>query len=769
MTTKPSVLQPIQLTPGCQPSTDRTNFSTQLSTFSDKIRWYQGFPQKIGGWISQAFNYGQTLVGVARRFMSAYLSNETTLISVIGTNSNLYCLSGSTLTNITPLQWTNCSTVSITSSSTSAIVVGGLTTGIANGNYVVGTGIVSGTTCTISGTTLTLSTAATITNAAAILSFCSPTVIGGELASDYRTLGSNPAAFVSGSPLVTITDSNYAQYVGSDNITLAGFTGTIEGITAANLNGVRKIQTINTGSYTVLAGANATGTGSGGGSSVVVASGLVTVTATAHGQSNGQRCGILGAATFGGITAAQINAEFIVRNASTNSYQVMTGGVATSSVTSSGGAATAYQTQIIAGPVNENAAQGYGAGLYGVGLYGTALQSSSARTPARVWAIDRFEASFMMTPGSQNPVFTWGGSTANAPIWLANAPQAVNFVFCSYDSVITLGANGVGNQIFASDVGNPTTWIASQENQVFQDVITGAGPLITNLSAATCEVLLTDSRCYTFTYVGLSGGTGLIWDIRLLDDSIGIIGVNGGCVVNGVAYWMGLKNFYMWVGGNISIIPSSTQNVCTINNYVYQNLTSSQRSKIHSWNNEQYNEIWWHYPSAAATECDRVARLNVNDLTWVPDTFDRSCAQVPDVLTPQPQLISSGGILYNHEQGTDADGSPMPFTLTGNLRFGGSNWLSQNYRSGGKSSNLIVGIVPDSIQTGNITLTITAKQWPQSSANQFSETFTITPTTEIVPVQIGGRYWQYSISGNALGQSWTGGQWAELVETGSMV
>ena len=501
----------------------------------------------------------------------------------------------------------------------------------------------------------------------------------------------------------------------------------------------------------------------------MVSSGLVTVTATAHGQSNGQRCAILGAATFGGITTNQINTEFIVRGATTNTFQVMTTGVATSSVSSAGGSLTAYLTQIPAGPVNENAAQGYGAGLYGIGLYGTALQSSASQTPARVWAIDRYEATYIMTPGTQSPVYVWNGSTATAPTMLANAPQTVNFVFASYDSVVTLGANGVGNQIFASDVQNPTNWIASVNNQVFQDVLSGAGPLLCNLSAATCEVLYTESRCYTFTYIGLSSGSGLVWDIKLLDDSIGIISKNAGCVVDGVAYWMGQKNFYMWSGGKVSIIPASTQSVSTINNYVFNNLTASQRSKIFCWNNQQFNEIWWHYPSAGSNECDRVARLNVADLTWVPDTFDRSCAQYPNTLTAQPQLISSSGVLYNHEQGTDADGVAMPFTLVGNLLGGGNNYLTPNYKQGGKSTTFVESIIPDSIQTGNVTLTITSKLYPQSAANTMTQSYTITPTTELVPTQISGRFRQYTISGNALGQQWICGQWMEQIQTGSMV
>lgn len=702
MTTKVSVLQPILLTPGCQPSTDRTNLSTTLSTFSDKIRWFQGFPQKIGGWVSQAFNYGAIIQGVCRRVMSAYLGNETTLVTLIGTNSNLYALAGSTLTNITPLN----------------------TSTIASAN---------------------------------------------SLATDFRALGSNPATFTSGSSMLVISDPDAAQYQNGDDVTLAGFSGTIHGIASSVINGqqvIRSIDLINS-TYTVNVAGTATSSGTGGGAGVTVGSGLVTVSATAQGQTNGQRTKIASAAAFGGITIGEINAEFIVRGAQTNSFQVMTAGTATSAVTAAGGAGTTYQTQIAPGTVDENASQGYGAGLYGIGLYGSALQSTNGRTLPRIWCIDRFEADFVLSPGNQLGIYTWDGNTSIAPTLLANAPTAVNYAFSSHDIIVTFGYQGVANQIFASDQANPTNWTASSSNQVFQDTITGAGPLVSHLSCNNVDLLFTDSRVYTFTYVGLAGGTGLVWDIALLDSSIGIIGQNAGCVVNGVAYWMGLKNFYMWAGGNVEIVPSATQTVPTIMNYVFENLTAAQKSKIFCWNNEQYNEIWWHYPSANSDEPDRVARLNVNDLNWVPDTFDRTAAEVPDILTPNPLLVSSESVLYQHENGVDADGAPMPFILIGNLRYG-ANTMTPNLRLGGKSTMMIEAVIPDSIQTGNVTLSITAKQYPQSPITTFDGDFTITPTTEIMPVQIGGRFWQYGLSGNDLGQQWIGGQWMEQIQIGPM-
>jgi hypothetical protein len=226
-------------------------------------------------------------------------------------------------------------------------------------------------------------------------------------------------------------------------------------------------------------------------------------------------------------------------------------------------------------------------------------------------------------------------------------------------------------------------------------------------------------------------------------------------VALGVAYWMGPKNFYMWAGGNVQVIPSADQFVSTILNYVYKNLSSAQRSKIFCWFNKQFNEIWFHYPSAVADEPDRVARYNVLEQHWVPDTFDRTAAEYPDQLAVNPRLISSESILYQHETGTDADGEAMPFRITSNLR------------GGSKTNTFISSYVPDSEQTGNITVTLTAQQYPQSGTATNQQENTVTPTTEYVPATVQGRFWQYDIEGDELGQAWLGGQWMENVQPGA--
>lgn len=685
MVTTPSKPQVIEFLPGVQPNTDKTPFSTQHATSCDKVRWFQGVPQKIGGWASIVFDFNQTISGLCRRIYSAFLSAQLTLITIIGTHTTLYALSGTRLTNITPLNTA--------------------TTAIAN-----------------------------------------------SLTSDFRTLGSNPITTVNGSSFVTIADANSANYSPGDDITLSGCT-TTNGITNTMLNAQQVIRSVGVGNYTIKVSGNASGNGSGGGASCVIASGLLTVAATAHGQTTGQRTKLSGAATFAGLNATVINIEFIVRNAQTNTFQVMTTGTATSSVSAGGGASTAYQTQLAAGNQNEGSGQGYGAGFYGIGLYGTTLISPNGRQYPRIWYVDRFQATLMMTPGNQSGLYTWNGNTAVAPALLSGAPTAINYSFVSNDIVVTFGYQGVANQIFASDQQNPTQWTASSANQVFQDTISGAGQLISHAPVNGINLVYSKNQTYVFAYIGLP----LVWSIALLSNSVGIIAPLARCVVNGVPYWMSDNNFYRWRGGNVEIVPANSQLVSTILNYVYNNLTTTQRSKIYAWYNERFGEIWFHYPSALANEPDKVARVNVNEnFVWTTDTFDRTAAESPDVLALTPRLISSSDILYNHETGTDADGVAMPWSLTGNLRNIGMN------------SVMISAVVPDSIQTGNINLNITTFEFPQSPVPTNEKTFTITPTTPFVTVDMGGRYWQYELSGSALGQAWIAGKWQEyLLETGA--
>ena len=82
---------------------DKTNYSQEGGWYEgDKIRFRQGFPEKIGGWMVENFNQ---YVGAAR---SLYSYNTLTgdRIFGIGTNLKMYVFAGTTVYDITPLRIT---------------------------------------------------------------------------------------------------------------------------------------------------------------------------------------------------------------------------------------------------------------------------------------------------------------------------------------------------------------------------------------------------------------------------------------------------------------------------------------------------------------------------------------------------------------------------------------------------------------------------------------------------------------------------------------
>lgn len=683
MTTKVSELRPIACVPGVQPSSDSTPLATEHWTFADKIRFVDGIPQKIGGWQISQFTGTTEAYGVVRSIFSYTVAGKVR--TILGSDKRLYDYTGSTLTNITPLD-----------------------------------------TDTIA--------------------------IANSLATHYNTLANNPISTVSGSNSVTIADAAAADYRVGDIITISGATAT-GGVGTPDLNTAHRIRTIGVSSYTVTVPTTASSTATGGGASVIRTSGLVTVTDATHGMANGQRVKISGASAFGGIDALEINLEFIIRSVTTNTFDVVTDDVATSSVTAAGGAGTEYQQEIASGRRDASIGQGYGMGRYGVGRYGVTKTSTGGLKYPRIWFLDHFGETLIATPGNQTGVYSWDGDLLVAPTLVANAPTEINYAFISDNILVTFGAGGIVNKIFASDQNDIEQWTASSTNQVFEDNVETDGRLLTHVRVNGINLIFTETSCHTFRYIGLP----LVWEIKEKDTSIGIIGPMARVCVNDIGYWMGQGNFYMWRGGNVEIIPANTQKQSTILDYVFNNLNTAQKSKCFAWYNRRFNEVWFHYPSGTSIDCDAIARVSLSDYSWTPDTMDRAAAEYPDILLVNPRLSEIQGensVLYKHEIGTDANTESLAWSLSTNLRNLGRDTVSQ------------VGVIPDSTQDDAINLHIDAYLFPQSTVKTFTNDYTIDETSERIPMAINGRYWMYTLSGDELGQFWRLGDWQEYVQKG---
>jgi len=580
-----------------------------------------------------------------------------------------------------------------------------------------------------------------------------PTPAANSLDTQYDTLGADPLTSVNGSPTITVSTTQSDRFVAGDIIKISGSDG-FAGIPDTSINKNHIVRSVGINEITINVGVNASSSTSGGGASVALSSGLIQVSSVAHGLRDGDRVRIDEADDTGGILAADINAEFEIRNVATDSFDIMTAGFATSSVSAAGGADTEYYEPIPIGLVNEVDATGYGVGLYGVGLYGSALSSGDARSYPRIWFMERYGNTIVMSAGNQTGIYQWDGNPAIAPVLVPNAPQKVNYAFVSNNILVTFGAENmstpVENRIFASDLANITNWTSSLTNQVYDDDIEGAGRLVSHCPIEGSNLIFTNHKTYTFRYIGQP----FIWEIQPIDENVGIIAPMARCAVKGIAFWMGLDNFYMYRGGSVEVIPSNSRKESTVLRYVFDNINWGQKSKIFAWYNRKFDEVWFHYPSASSQECDRVAVVCLQDFSWTIHTLQRTAAEYPSYKTRNPRLVNIG-MLFQHEFGSDACDQPLAWTLKSPKKIYGKETANIN------------AIIPDSIQDGAINFRSEGFLFPQSSVRTYIRDIAITQSTERVPIVVNGRFIQYSWSGNALGQAWMMGTWYEEVQKGS--
>ena len=95
------VFLPMLAVPGVQPITDFTTSSTPHYVAADKIRFRDGFPEKIGGWEVIIIDGNLPINGCCRAIFSYDLTGNIRYL--FGTHSNLSYFIGTQLTNITPL------------------------------------------------------------------------------------------------------------------------------------------------------------------------------------------------------------------------------------------------------------------------------------------------------------------------------------------------------------------------------------------------------------------------------------------------------------------------------------------------------------------------------------------------------------------------------------------------------------------------------------------------------------------------------------------
>lgn len=455
----------------------------------------------------------------------------------------------------------------------------------------------------------------------------------------------------------------------------------------------------------------------------------VTVADTAHGASVGDFVEVSGASAVGGITPDGNYEVATVPDA--DSFTIEHSSAATSTVSGGGGSVT-VEYEIAVGRQSGAQGSGYGVGTYGSGTYGSARDTYIV-LPPRTWSLDNWGQYLVACPRGGS-IYQWQLSPSARAAVVSNAPTNNTGIFVTEDKIlVALGAGGDKMRVEWCDRDGITTWTPSDQNTAGGRTLTGGSEILFGMRTRAGNLLFTDASVWSMIPLV---GQDVFGFNQVAAGAAGIIGPRAAADVNGAAFWMGVGDFYQYDG-----VVRPIRNSKDIRRFVLDAVVTLQKDKCFCFVNTQFSEIWWLY--ATGTEIDRYVKVNWDDWSWDVGTLART-AGIDKQVFPYPIMAGTDGVLYAHETGVDDDEAAMNEYI-----------VSSPFQIGEGGTNFdILAIIPDfKTLTGEGTLTLITREYPQKAAVETSAG-TIDSTTESLHPVASGRQAAYKWATSATGTNW---------------
>ena len=219
------------------------------------------------------------------------------------------------------------------------------------------------------------------------------------------------------------------------------------------------------------------------------------------------------------------------------------------------------------------------------------------------------------------------------------------------------------------------------------------------------------------TYAPTTVGTStLYWRYDIISTQTSIM--SSQCVIeyDGIIYWVAVDRFLMY-NGVVQEITNET-NI----NYFFDNLNYAQRQKVWAAKIPRWGEIWWFYPSGAATECNNAIIYNVRDQIWYDAGFAPGAARSAGVFSEVFRRPIWGGnvvnddseyTLWQHETGSNEVYLTNVNAVQSYFETNNIGWVTggpgQNQVQGANRWMRIERVEPDFIQSGDMSVVVTGK------------------------------------------------------------
>ena len=468
--------------------------------------------------------------------------------------------------------------------------------------------------------------------------------------------------------------------------------------------------------------------------------GSTTITATDddHGAVVNDFVTISGAVSLGGaITAVVLNKEYQVTAVpSADTFTFTATATANGSDTGNGGSGADAAYQINVGLDVYVPSTGWGAGTWGAGTWGSA-SAISQTGQLRLWSHDAFGEDLIFNPRAGG-VYYWdesGGTSARAvaisDLSGANLAPTLGLQTIVSDidrHVIVLGADPIVGSarsgaidpllIAFSDQESVTNWEPTSTNTAGSLRLSSGSQIVGGLRSRQEILIWTDTALYSMQFIGAPFTFGL----NLVNENVGLISPNGMINAPDGVYWMARDGFYTYSG-------SVKRLVCSVLNYVLDDINNTQSFKTLAFTNREFNEVGWFYVSSSSEEIDSYVTYNYLEGAWSIGKLSRT-AWMDDGVFEKPRATGKDSdgdnYLYIHESTDDDDGLPMDnvFIESGDIDIEEGNQLA-----------FISRIIPDvkffgtTPTDGQINFVLKTRNFPGESLTTNS-TNNITSTTQ---------------------------------------
>ena len=529
------------------------------------------------------------------------------------------------------------------------------------------------------------------------------------------------------------------------------------------------------------------------------ASATCTITKSTHGLSVGDIVQLNSVTLPSGTGYSASDFEdknFQVITVPTSSTFTITQSSNASGTVSTGGSLSIKPYEPV-GPRAQSYGYGWGIGSWGDGNWGEAATASDVTLEPGLWSLDNFGQVLVATI-LNGKTFTWNAgagsalttraSTTTSGFATGSNPTATRSTLISpttrhllhFGTETTIGDTTTQDDMFIrfSDQEDINTYTPSAINTAGTLRLQDGTKIIGALKAKEVILVWTDNALYTMKFIGAP----FTFQLEQVGTNCGLIGQNAVVEIDGAAFWLSSKGFFLY-DGTVKSIP------CTVEDFVYDNFDTTKGQQVAAGLNNLYTEITWYYPSSGSEYNDKYVVFNYGESAGVPGGVwytgtEARTSWIDSNVYPNPFAtkydVSSDGTFpviigqdslgqttyFEHEVGTDqVNPNGSTTTVTSFIESFDIDLQQRSKDAKGRSTGPKVAgeiflamrrFIPDfkNLQ-GNAKVSLDVKRYPQQTSSQTAlSPFTITSSTDKKDTRARGRFISVKIENDASSESW---------------